>query len=59
MKSCYKFYTENEKLQPLLAEIGWTQNCLIIEKCKDKFKIEYYLRVTGSKAQLFHPGILK
>jgi hypothetical protein len=28
-------YSKNEKLQPLVAEIGWTQNCLIIEKCKD------------------------
>ena len=46
MKSFYEFYAENEKLQPLVAEIGWTQNCLILEKCKDKLKIEYYLRKT-------------
>lgn len=56
MKSFYEFYTENEKLQPLVAEIGWTQNCLILEKCKDKLKIEYYLRKTKemgwSKADL-------
>ncbi len=56
MKSFYEFYAENEKLQPLVAEIGWTQNCLILEKCKDKLKIEYYLRKTKemgwSKADL-------
>ncbi|MCU0328166.1 MAG: PDDEXK nuclease domain-containing protein [Chitinophagales bacterium] len=56
MKGFYEFYTENEKLQPLVAEIGWTQNCLILEKCKDKLKIEYYLRKTKemgwSKADL-------
>jgi predicted nuclease of restriction endonuclease-like (RecB) superfamily len=56
MKSFYEFYTENEKLQPLVAEIGWVQNCLILEKCKDKLKIEYYLRKTKemswSKADL-------
>lgn len=46
MKSFYEFYSENEKLQPLVAEIGWTQNCLILEKCKEKNQIEYYLRKT-------------
>lgn len=46
MKCFYEFYAENEKLQPLVAEIGWTQNCLILEKCKDNLKIEYYLRKT-------------
>lgn len=56
MKSFYDFYTKNEKLQPLVAEIGWTQNCLIIEKCKDIVQIEFYLRKTKqmgwSKADL-------
>lgn len=56
MKTFYEFYTENEKLPPLVAEIGWVQNCLILEKCKDKIKIEYYLRKTKemgwSKADL-------
>lgn len=46
MKTFYEFYAENEKLPPVVAEIGWTQNCLILEKCKDKLKIEYYLRKT-------------
>lgn len=46
MKNFYEFYTKNEKLQPLVAEIGWTQNCIILEKCKDIHKIEYYLKKT-------------
>lgn len=46
MKNFYEFYSKNEKLQPLVAEIGWTQNCLILEKCKDMHQIEYYLRKT-------------
>jgi predicted nuclease of restriction endonuclease-like (RecB) superfamily len=46
MKNFYEFYSLNEKLQPLAAEIGWTQNCLILEKCKDNQKREYYLRKT-------------
>lgn len=56
MKNLYEFYTKNEKLQPLVAEIGWTQNCLVLEKCKDIHQIEYYLRKTKqmgwSKADL-------
>jgi predicted nuclease of restriction endonuclease-like (RecB) superfamily len=46
MKSFYEFYIKNEKLQPLVAEIGWTQNCIILEKCKDIHRIEYYLKKT-------------
>ncbi|MEI7621887.1 MAG: PDDEXK nuclease domain-containing protein [Candidatus Moraniibacteriota bacterium] len=46
MKNFYEFYAKNEKLQPLVAEIGWTQNSLILEKCKDVVQVEYYLRKT-------------
>ena len=46
MKNFYEFYATNKKLTPLVAEIGWVQNCLIIEKCKDTIQIEYYLRKT-------------
>ena len=35
MKSFYEAYVNNEKLQPLVAEIGWVQNCIIVEKCKN------------------------
>ncbi|MCC6846754.1 MAG: DUF1016 N-terminal domain-containing protein [Bacteroidetes bacterium] len=46
MKTFYEAYENYEKLPPAVAEIGWVQNCLILEKCKDKLKIEYYLRKT-------------
>jgi len=46
MKTFYETYKENGKLPPLVAEIGWAQNCLILEKCKDDIKREYYLRKT-------------
>lgn len=56
MKTFYEVYNENEFLPPLVAEIGWVQNCLIIEKCKDDVQREYYLRKTKqmgwSKADL-------
>lgn len=37
---------KNEKLQPLVAEIGWTHNLVIMEKCKDDLDREFYLRMT-------------
>ncbi|MDR2541339.1 MAG: PDDEXK nuclease domain-containing protein [Candidatus Peribacteria bacterium] len=46
MKHFYEFYAEHIKLQPLVAEIGWVQNCLILEKCKNEKQIEFYLRKT-------------
>jgi predicted nuclease of restriction endonuclease-like (RecB) superfamily len=39
-------YHVNEKLTPLVAEIGWTHNLLIMEKCKNDLEREFYLRMT-------------
>lgn len=56
MKTFYEEYKDNEFLAPLVREIGWVQNKLIFEKCKDNLKREYYLRKTKemgwSKADL-------
>lgn len=46
MKIFYETYKEYEKLPPLVAEIGWAQNYLILEKCKDDIQREYYLKKT-------------
>ena len=46
MRSFYVTYRTNEKLQPLVAEIGWTHNLVILEKCKDDLQREFYLRMT-------------
>lgn len=46
MKILYETYSQNEKLTPLVAEIGWVQNCMIIEQCKDDLEREYYLKKT-------------
>ena len=29
-----------------MAEIGWTHNTIIIEKCKDNLEREFYIRMT-------------
>jgi predicted nuclease of restriction endonuclease-like (RecB) superfamily len=44
MKTFYEYYQNNSKLTPLVAEIGWVQNCIIIEKCKDDLEKEFYLK---------------
>lgn len=46
MRNFYKSYNQSQKLQPLAAEIGWTHNLVILEKCKDDLEREYYLRMT-------------
>jgi predicted nuclease of restriction endonuclease-like (RecB) superfamily len=46
MRSFYVAYKENEKLQPMVAEIGWTHNLVILEKCKDDLEREFYIRMT-------------
>ena len=45
MRNFYRAYAENEKLQPLVAEIGWTNNVIIMERCKDDLEREFYLRI--------------
>jgi predicted nuclease of restriction endonuclease-like (RecB) superfamily len=46
MRSFYVTYRTNEKLQPMVAEIGWTHNLVILEKCKDDLQREFYIRMT-------------
>ncbi len=45
MRNFYLTYTENVKLQPLVAEIGWTHNLVIFTKCKDDLEREFYIRM--------------
>lgn len=35
MRNFYIEYKSNEFLQPMAAEISWTKNIIIMEKCKD------------------------
>lgn len=46
MRTLYLAYRENEKLQPLVAEISWTKNVIIMERCKDLLQREFYLKMT-------------
>jgi hypothetical protein len=48
----------NEKIAPLVREIGWTHNLLILYRCKDDLQREFYIRMTRkfgwSKNVLIH-----
>ena len=47
MKNLYAQYSESSLiLQPLVAEIPWTHNILILEKCKDEHERFYYINMT-------------
>jgi predicted nuclease of restriction endonuclease-like (RecB) superfamily len=46
MRQFYLEYRENKKLQPLVGEISWTKNVIIITKCKDDLKREFYIKMT-------------
>jgi predicted nuclease of restriction endonuclease-like (RecB) superfamily len=46
MRDFYVTYYENEILPPLVAEISWTKNIVIMEKCKDVLEREFYIKMT-------------
>lgn len=46
MRNFYVTYQGDEKLQPMVAEISWTKNLVIMEKCKEDLEREFYIRMT-------------
>lgn len=46
MRKFHIHYSKNPKLQPMVAEIGWSQNILILDRCEDDVEREFYLRAT-------------
>jgi len=46
MRKFYEEYNANEKLAPMVREIGWSHNILILEKCKDDLQREFYISMT-------------
>lgn len=47
MLKFFRSYNHEEKLAPLVREIGWSQNVVIFEKCKNSLEKEFYLRMTA------------
>ena len=58
MRLFHEAYTANQKLAPLVREIGWSHNLVIMEKCKQDLEREFYIRMTRkfgwSKNVLIH-----
>jgi predicted nuclease of restriction endonuclease-like (RecB) superfamily len=49
MREFYLLYRGDEQVQPLVAQIGWSHNLVILQRCKDKNRtvVEYALHDTG------------
>lgn len=45
MRKFYDVYHTNEKLAPMVREIGWSHNIQIFEKCKDDLEREFYIQM--------------
>ncbi|MFH1823612.1 MAG: PDDEXK nuclease domain-containing protein [Candidatus Firestonebacteria bacterium] len=58
MRKFYLQYKDIEKLAPLVQEIGWAHNIIIMEICKDNLEREFYIHMTKrmgwSKNVLIH-----
>ncbi len=46
MREFYLLYRNEAKVQPLVAQIGWTHNLIILQRCKDPLEREFYIRST-------------
>ncbi len=58
MRQFYAEYQDQPKLQPLVGEISWAKNLVVMSRCKDLLEREFYLRATArfgwTKAVLQH-----
>lgn len=58
MREFYLAYCDLPKVQPLVAQIGWSHNLIILQRCKDFLEREFYIRMTRkfgwSKNVLIH-----
>ncbi|MHB8471854.1 MAG: PDDEXK nuclease domain-containing protein [Gammaproteobacteria bacterium] len=58
MRELYQTYRDLPKVQPLVAQIGWTHNLVILQRCSDALEREFYIRMTRkfgwSKNVLIH-----
>lgn len=46
MRQFYSAYKDNPKLQPMVGEISWTKNVIIMQRCKDDIRREFYIKIT-------------
>lgn len=46
IRNFYTTYVENVKLAPMVREIGWTHNVIIMERSQNDLEREFYIRMT-------------
>lgn len=46
IRNFYSKYNGNEKLAPLVREISWSHNMIIMERCQNDLDREFYIRMT-------------
>ncbi|WGS49959.1 PDDEXK nuclease domain-containing protein [Paraburkholderia sp. D15] len=46
MREFYLLYRSDAKVQPLVAQVGWSHNLIILQRCKVAQEREFYLRMT-------------
>ena len=46
IRNFYSTYVEKEKLAPMVREIGWTHNVIIMERSQNDLEREFYIRMT-------------
>jgi predicted nuclease of restriction endonuclease-like (RecB) superfamily len=44
MRKLYETYYMSSNLQPLVAQISWSNNKIILDKCKDPLEAEFYIK---------------
>jgi predicted nuclease of restriction endonuclease-like (RecB) superfamily len=49
MRQFYETYRDLPKLSPLVREIGWTNNLIILNRCKTAEEKEFYLRLSAKE----------
>jgi predicted nuclease of restriction endonuclease-like (RecB) superfamily len=58
MREFYLAYCDSPKVQPLVAQIGWTHNLIVLQRSKNPLEREFYLRTTKkfgwTKSVLIH-----
>lgn len=49
MRQFYEVYSVEPKLSPLVREISWTQNLIILTRCRTAEEREFYLRLSATE----------
>ncbi|NJO00843.1 MAG: DUF1016 domain-containing protein [Bacteroidia bacterium] len=49
----YERYIDSEFLPTLVAEIGWSHNLVIMERCKDDLESRFHISMTKKFGEIF------